>query len=191
MPRALPIADIARALDDVRARCRTGERLARDPVGAVRGYADPQDAEIAALVAACIAFGNVTTIRAKLADALARLGPHPAALADEEARVHRAMRGWVHRVFRGEDIARLVVGARVAQREQGSLGHAFARDLGSERRRPPPRALRLVRARPRRRRPVALGRAHQASRPVASSPRPARRQRLEAPPPLSALDGPP
>jgi uncharacterized protein (TIGR02757 family) len=39
------------------------------------------------------------------------------------------MRGWVHRVFRGEDIARLVVGARAVQKAHGSLGQAFARDL--------------------------------------------------------------
>jgi uncharacterized protein (TIGR02757 family) len=130
--RALPLAEIAGALDEVRARCRVDERLARDPVGAVRGYGDPLDAEIAALVAASIAFGNVTTIRAKLADCLARLGPNPSKSADDPLRVTRAMRGWVHRVFRGEDIARLVIGARVVQREHGSLGEAFALDLASQ-----------------------------------------------------------
>jgi len=120
--------DIARALDEVRARCRVEERLARDPVGAVRAYDDASDQEIVGLVAACIAFGNVTTIRAKLADALGRLGPHPAKSADDPKRVLGAMRGWVHRVFVGEDVAHLVLGARAVQRELGSLGAAFARD---------------------------------------------------------------
>jgi uncharacterized protein (TIGR02757 family) len=35
----------------------------------------------------------------------------------------------VHRVFLGEDIARLVVGARRVQKAEGSLGVAFAREL--------------------------------------------------------------
>ena len=38
-----------------------------------------------ALVAACIAFGNVKAIRAKLDDLLARLGPSPARAADDPA----------------------------------------------------------------------------------------------------------
>jgi uncharacterized protein (TIGR02757 family) len=128
-------AAIGAALDEVRARCRVEERLARDPVGAVHAYRDPEDAEIVALVAASIAFGNVTTIRAKLADALARLTrttEHPARTADDARATLAAMRGWVHRVFRGEDVARLAIGARAVQRDFGSLGRAFAADLAAD-----------------------------------------------------------
>jgi uncharacterized protein (TIGR02757 family) len=129
-----PLADdrflrIGRVLDDVRTRCDVEARLAKDPVGTVRRYSDPADQEIVGLVASSIAFGNVTTIRAKLDDALGRLGPSPARTADDAKAVHAAMRGWVHRVFRGEDVARLVVGARLVQTDAGSLGAAFAREL--------------------------------------------------------------
>ncbi len=120
------------ALDEVRAHCDVAARLARDPVGVVHRFTDPLDQEIVGLVAACIAFGNVKTIRAKLDEALARLGDHPAQRADDAKATNAAMRGWVHRVFRGEDIAQLVVGARIVQRAHGSLGHAFAHDLASQ-----------------------------------------------------------
>ncbi len=117
------------ALDRVRASCDVDARRAADPVGMVHRFTDPNDQEIVALVAACIAFGKVATIRAKLDDALARLGPHPALTADDVADTKRRMRGWVHRVFVGDDIARLVVGARAVQRESGSLGARFTAEL--------------------------------------------------------------
>jgi uncharacterized protein (TIGR02757 family) len=122
---------IKRRLDLVRARCDTSARLAADPVGVVHRFRDPLDQEIVALVAASVAFGNVKTIRAKLELALARLGPHPAALADRPEEVFARLDGWVHRVFRGEDVARLIVGARAIQRESGSLGARFDRDLAA------------------------------------------------------------
>lgn len=122
---------IGAALDRVRASCDVDARRAADPVGIVHRFTDASDQELVALVAACIAFGNVTTIRAKLEDALERLGPHPALTADDVADTKRRMRGWVHRVFRGDDIARLVVGARGVQRESGSLGARFATELVS------------------------------------------------------------
>ncbi len=115
----------------MRAGCDVADRLERDPIGIVRRYQDPRDQELVGLVASSIAFGNVVTIRAKLEDALARLGPSPATAADDEARVHASMGGWVHRVFRGEDIARLLVGARGVQRDAGTLGAAFARELAA------------------------------------------------------------
>ena len=80
MKRSLPSAgrSRARALEDVRRRCDVAARLERDPVGVVRRYSQARDREIVGLLAASIAFGNVATIRAKLDDALARLGPRPA-----------------------------------------------------------------------------------------------------------------
>jgi uncharacterized protein (TIGR02757 family) len=50
-------------------------------------------------------------------------------MADDEKRAHAALRGWTHRVFRGEDVACLIVGARAIQRDLGTLGAAFAREL--------------------------------------------------------------
>ncbi len=117
------------ALDAVRAGCDVETRRERDPVGIVHRYADSRDQEIVGLVAACIAFGNVKTIRAKLGDLLARLGTHPASAADDELAMFAQLDGWVHRVFRGEDIARLLIGARRVQRASGSLGARFRDEL--------------------------------------------------------------
>ncbi len=126
-----PDPALKRTLDDVRSRCDVEARRARDPVGLVHDYAHPLDQELVGLLASSIAFGNVKTIRAKLSDALARLGPRPSVTADDPLLVFARMHGWVHRVFRGEDLARLLIGARRVQRAHGSLGRRFARDLAA------------------------------------------------------------
>jgi uncharacterized protein (TIGR02757 family) len=120
---------IGRALEGVRKRCDVAARRAADPVGIVHRFKDPRDQEIVALLAACVAFGNVKTIRHKLDDAVTRLGARPSIAADDELDVFARMDGWIHRVFRGEDVARLVIGARRIQRAYGSLGRRFVLDL--------------------------------------------------------------
>jgi uncharacterized protein (TIGR02757 family) len=120
---------IKRRLDVVRLECDVQARLLADPVGAVHAYRDRADQELVALVASSIAFGNVKTIRAKLADLLRRLAPSPARAADDELGVFARLHGWFHRVYRGEDVARLLIGARRVQRHWGSLGARFGDDL--------------------------------------------------------------
>lgn len=122
-------AAIRRTLDSVRARADLRARRASDPVEFVHAFDKAVDQELVALAAASLAFGNVRAIRAKVADLLHRIGPSPSKAADDEAALHRALDGWKHRVFKGEDVARLLVGARRVQREEGSLGSAFARAL--------------------------------------------------------------
>lgn len=118
-------AAIKAALDSVRARCDTVARREADPVAFAHAYGHPRDRELVALVAACVAFGNVKIVRAKLADLVDRLGPAPALIAERRAEVNARLRGWRHRVFRGEDVAALLVGARRVQRRHGSLGALF------------------------------------------------------------------
>ncbi|MBX3208993.1 MAG: TIGR02757 family protein [Labilithrix sp.] len=116
-------------LDGVRGREDLRARRGNDPVDFVHEYTRRADRELVALVAANLAFGNVKAIRMKVRDLLERVGPSPAKAADDEARLHAALDGWKHRVFKGEDVARLLAGARRVQREEGSLGQAFARAL--------------------------------------------------------------
>jgi uncharacterized protein (TIGR02757 family) len=125
-PRELAVK---RALDDVRAGCDVAARRDADPVAFAHRYEAPDDRELVALVAASVAFGNVTAIRAKVEDLLRRLGPHPALVADDLAETRRRLRGWKHRVFRGVDVARLLAGARAVQRTHGSLGRSFEAEL--------------------------------------------------------------
>jgi uncharacterized protein (TIGR02757 family) len=120
------------ALDGVRARCDVEARRKNDPVEFVHRYTDPHDQELVALIASALAFGNVKALRAKIEDALARIGAGGTGVAvaadDPEALLAR-LRGWKHRVYRDEDLARLIVGARRVQRASGSLGAALAFEL--------------------------------------------------------------
>jgi uncharacterized protein (TIGR02757 family) len=121
--------EVKAALDAVRAGCDVPARRAADPVSFAHRYSRRDDQEIVALLASSIAFGNVTTIRAKLEDLLERVGPRPAEAAEDAASVHRRLRTWKHRVFLGEDLARLLLGARRVQVRHGSLGALFAAEL--------------------------------------------------------------
>jgi uncharacterized protein (TIGR02757 family) len=120
---------LGEALDAVRARCDVEARRRADPIEFVHRYEDPADRELVALVASSLAFGNVKALRAKIEDALARIGPGVALAADDPARLARLLRGWKHRVYQDRDLVRLLVGARRVQRAEGSLGAALARAL--------------------------------------------------------------
>lgn len=120
---------IAQALCRVRDQCRADERREADPVGFVHLYTDMLDQEMVGLVAALLAFGNVKALRAKIADALQRLGKRPALFADREDEVFKKLLGWKHRVYGDRDLAGLVIAARRLQKREGSLGAAFAHSL--------------------------------------------------------------
>ncbi len=120
---------VQRALEDVLLRCDVSARVATDPVEYVRRYSDPHDVELVALIASSVAFGNVKALRAKLADALERVGPAPARAADDARKLARSLVGWKHRVWVADDLVQLILGARAVQRARGSLGAAFGREL--------------------------------------------------------------
>ncbi len=130
--RLAPNGPVHLALEQVIARCDVAARVATDPVEFVRAFVDRDDVELVALIASSVAFGNVKALRAKLKDALdriGRIGPHPATAADDEPSLRRALAGWRHRVWIDDDLARMIVGARRVQRAHGSLGARFAADL--------------------------------------------------------------
>jgi uncharacterized protein (TIGR02757 family) len=99
-----------------------------DPVGFVHRYTRQEDQEIVGLVAASLAFGNVVAARRNIEIALEKLGPDPAALVCTSGQ--RALRlrlhGFVHRIYRGEHLARMLLGAGALLRDHGTLGAAFA-----------------------------------------------------------------
>ncbi|HRG96085.1 MAG TPA: TIGR02757 family protein [Polyangiaceae bacterium] len=120
---------VREVLDRVRADCPVADRRARDPVEHVHGFSTPHERELVGLLASALAFGNVTTIRAKIGDVLDRLDRRPVVLAESRAELDRRLRGFVHRLFRGEDVAGLLFGARACQRRFGSLEAVFAEGL--------------------------------------------------------------
>jgi uncharacterized protein (TIGR02757 family) len=126
---AARLVELGRLLDEIRARADLRARRAGDPVEAVHRQASREDRELVALLAASVAFGNVKAIRAKLDELLARIGPSPSRAADDPPALHARLATFRHRVYQGEDLGRLLVGARRLQREAGSLGAAFIGEL--------------------------------------------------------------
>lgn len=123
------IRRLGERLEHVRASCDVSARLQLDPVAAVHRYRRTVDRELVGLVASAVAFGNIKTLRAKLEDALDRIGPDVAKMADDELELFVRLHGWKHRVCRGEDLARLLIGARRVQRAFGTLGRKFSTEL--------------------------------------------------------------
>ncbi|MEZ4262996.1 MAG: TIGR02757 family protein [Polyangiaceae bacterium] len=120
---------LVRALEEARAAQVAADRRDRDPVRFVHLQRRAEDREIVALLASSLAFGNVRTILTKVAEALDRLGPSPARAAGDLPRLLTKLEGFRHRIYAGADVARLLHGARVVQRANGSLGVAFSRAL--------------------------------------------------------------
>lgn len=137
-------AELGRLLDEIRGRADLRARRDADPVSVVHGFTSREDQELVALLASSVAFGNVKAIRAKLGELLALVGPSPARAADRPEALLARLAGFRHRVYRGEDLGRLLVGARRVQKRSGSLGAAFAVELArADAREPTPdRALR-------------------------------------------------
>lgn len=128
----VPRPGLRRRLDALLETYDRGAHLASDPVSFVH-RAPPGDQELVGLVAALLAFGNVVAIRASVARALDRLD-HPGGLAallstaslDE---LEGRLAGFVHRVWRGEHLARLLHGAGRVRAVDGTLGAAFGAHL--------------------------------------------------------------
>lgn len=121
---------VLRVLDSVRDGCDLGARRAKDPVDFVHRQRTPADQELVGLLASSLAFGNVVTIRQKVAEVLARLGQiaaSPARASESLPSLLKVLEGFVHRLFRGEDVARLLYGARTCQLRDGSLEATFCR----------------------------------------------------------------
>ncbi|MEZ4469263.1 MAG: TIGR02757 family protein [bacterium] len=114
-------------LEAVLAGCDVARRRAADPVAFVHRFTDPVDQEVVGLFAACLAYGRVELIARALEEVLRRTGPAPAMAArgDDLAAAEARFQGFVYRLTRGEDVARLWLGVGHLLREFPSLGAAF------------------------------------------------------------------
>lgn len=124
---AVRLARLGEVLDAVRADCDVAARRASDPVEFVHRYHALHDRELVALLASSFAFGNVTALRAKIEDALRRIGPDLAAACDDPIALKRSLASFRHRVYQGAEVAALLLGARALQKRDGSLGAALAK----------------------------------------------------------------
>jgi uncharacterized protein (TIGR02757 family) len=103
-------------------------RIAADPVELPRRYADPDDAEVAALFAACLAYGRADVFKPVVERVLAAMGPSPAAFAAAFARAPDPafFAGAVYRFNRPPDLAALAAAIGDVRARHGSLGARFA-----------------------------------------------------------------
>lgn len=120
-----------RSLKRAEGSCDVSVRLRADPVGIVRRFSRPEEQELAGLLAACLAFGNVKAIRAGIEDALGRLGEDLCGKLDRPQEVREAFQGFRYRMVQGSDIAGVLIGARRVQRRHGTLGAGFAACLAN------------------------------------------------------------
>jgi uncharacterized protein (TIGR02757 family) len=101
--------------------------ISPDPLEHVLKYTRVEDREVAALIASCLAFGNVRQIGRSVTRALAPLGDAPAAYVQDvlEKELEAAYRGFKHRWIDGSDMVQMLLGIRGAIREYGSLSRLF------------------------------------------------------------------
>jgi uncharacterized protein (TIGR02757 family) len=125
-------ARLAPLLDRFQRGFDSAARLSADPVEFPRRYADPGDAEVAGLLAACLAYGRADVFKGKVEQVLAAGGASPAAFAARLAREPdgSVLSGFRYRFNTGEDVAALLAAAGWARAEHGSLGARFAALLG-------------------------------------------------------------
>lgn len=125
--RAPPAAALRPLLDALDAGLDRRARVAADPVELPRRYDDPLDQEVAALVAASLAYGRADVFKPLLARVLDAMGPSPAAFVRAFARSPdaRAFPFAVYRFNRPPDLAALAAAAGEVALRHGSLGARF------------------------------------------------------------------
>lgn len=116
------------ALDELRRRTDFAARASQDPVAFPRRFRDPDDIEVAAALAAFLAFGKAAAFIRVLERLSAVMGPHPASFVDRfEPDPDAGRFGSGHRWTRPKDIAAFVWILKELRRRHGSLGALFAR----------------------------------------------------------------
>jgi uncharacterized protein (TIGR02757 family) len=98
-------------------------RVGFDPVQFPRRYSLKEDAEVAGLLAASLAYGRVDGFVPKVEGLLAGMGGHPGAFVRtlDVRGARRLLHGFVYRFNLGTDVAVLLLGAGRLLRERGSL----------------------------------------------------------------------
>jgi uncharacterized protein (TIGR02757 family) len=116
------------ALEALVAQTDKARRIAGDPIELPHNYRAPIDVEVAALLAAALAYGRVDLFKPRLTKLLQSLGPAPGAVArDSTAKeLLRLCEDFNYRMTGPRDVACLLFGAGALLREHGTLGAAFA-----------------------------------------------------------------
>jgi len=102
-------------------------RLRHDPIEFPHRYKDPQDIELTAFIATCLAYGKVELFKAVLEKIFAKMGasPHDFILSTSIARQKKTFAGIKYRFNENEDIICLIFILRNMLKQHGSLQHLF------------------------------------------------------------------
>ena len=160
-----------------------------DPIDIVRRYPERADREVVGFCASGLAFGRVASVLQSVERVLAVMGPSPAAFVRRFDPRHdgRAFEPLVHRWTRGDDLAALVLTLRRMMDEAGSIEAFFL--LGHDASRTDVEASIESFSTPRAG-AGARGGATAPDRRAVLLPAAVDRQRLQAPEPVSPVDGP-
>ncbi|MFH1538769.1 MAG: TIGR02757 family protein [bacterium] len=127
---------VSTALFDLYERYNRREYVSPDPLQFLYDYGDVRDREVVGLVASSLAYGRVAQILKSVSKVLARMGPSPAGfLRDSQPKALRREFGeahsadFKHRFTTGEDLSAMLIGAKRAVENHGSLEACFAAGL--------------------------------------------------------------
>jgi len=102
-----------------------------DPVEFLYAYSDVRDREVAGLIAASLAYGNVRQILRSVSRILAAMGesPYGFLIDASEAYLFETFRDFRHRFTSGTDLSIMLVGVKRACERHGSLQGCFEQGL--------------------------------------------------------------
>jgi uncharacterized protein (TIGR02757 family) len=114
-------------LDDLYRRFNRRACAEGDPVSFLYGFADPAEREVAAFIAALLAYGRLAQIMRSVRDVLARLEGEPRSflLHSSPQALREASAGFVHRVVQADRLWRLLWAVKDVLERYGSLQACF------------------------------------------------------------------
>ena len=119
---------MALGLEALTQRYRSAAALALDPITVPLAYPDPLDREVAAFVAAHLAYGKVAPMLRAIQAALRPLGPHPAAwlrtrTEDQvHGELHQGLGSWLWRFHTADDLIHWLLAWKRLDAESGGQG---------------------------------------------------------------------
>lgn len=104
-----------------------------DPLEFLYDYDELADREIVALIASSLAYGKVAQIIKSVAAVLERMGPAPAVFlrASSPRSLEMKLSGFKHRMTTGQDLARVLTGAKTVIERYGSLNTCFTSKMNA------------------------------------------------------------
>jgi uncharacterized protein (TIGR02757 family) len=114
-------------LEDLRQKYETPDALALDPLSIPRRFQEPLDQELAAWVAAHLAYGRVAPMLRAIEGALEPLGSFPATWLREAgpaslSRLRKDLAPWKWRFHTGRDLVEWILAWKTLDRESGGSG---------------------------------------------------------------------